>query len=101
MLDVKVSIELRRDRGKRERLINATAHLIPFSWQGNCSCKSKSGKCISLIQTNAKERTVTLLRKVDFDDLIIISSLFLWILRLHLDLEYTYSLHDRQICFIF
>ena len=34
MLDAKVSIELRRDRGKRERLINATAHLIPSSLAG-------------------------------------------------------------------
>ena len=34
MLDVKVSIEPRRDRGKREHLINATAHLIPSSVAG-------------------------------------------------------------------
>ena len=34
VLDVKVSIEPRRDRGKRERLINATAHLIPSSLAG-------------------------------------------------------------------
>ena len=34
VLDAKVSIELRRDRGKRERLINATAHLIPSSLAG-------------------------------------------------------------------
>ena len=34
MLDVKVSIELRRDRGKREHLINATAHLIPSTLAG-------------------------------------------------------------------
>ena len=34
VLDVKVSIEPRRDRGKREHLINATAHLIPSSLAG-------------------------------------------------------------------